>query len=108
MMGNVSAKQLGMLHTIYMYVCMYVWLFTLTCTTLIMDRNTHTTLGNILDWDLRLGLGGGDSGPRVRSNLVQDLSLGFPGPRMYSNLVQDLNVGFQVLGCSVASFKISI
>jgi hypothetical protein len=94
MMGNVSAKQLGMLHTICMYVCMYVCMAIYTYMHNIdhgQKSNTHTTLGNILDWDLRLGLGGGDSGPRV-----------------HSNLGQDLNLGFQVLGCTVTSFKISI
>jgi hypothetical protein len=77
-----------------MYVCMYGYLHLQSYMHNIdywQKSNTRTTLGNILDWDLRLGLGGGDSGPGVHSNLVQDLSL-----------------GFQVLGCTVASFKISI
>ncbi len=41
MMGNVSAKQMGMLHTIYvcMYVCMAIYTYSLTCTTLIIGRN---------------------------------------------------------------------
>jgi hypothetical protein len=26
-MGNVSAKQLGMLHTIYMHACMHVYMY---------------------------------------------------------------------------------
>jgi len=93
-MGNVSAKQLAMLHTICMYVFMYVCMAIYTYMHNIdywQKLNTRPVLGSILETDLRLGLGGGDSGPRV-----------------HSNLVQDLNLGFQVLGCTVTSFKISI
>jgi hypothetical protein len=57
-MGNVSAKQLGMLHIICMYVCMAIYTY-MHSIDYGQKSNTHTTLGNILDWGLRLGLGGG-------------------------------------------------
>jgi hypothetical protein len=73
-----------------MYVCMAIYTY-MHNIDYCQKLNTRPALASILAWDLRLGLGGGDS-----------------GPRMHSNLVQDLNLGFQVLGCTVTSFKISI